>query len=225
MAEFLKLVIIRHAQSTGNVDRRMQGQSDYPLTDLGRTQAQKLAQHLRDAPPTVIYTSPLQRTIHTTEILRAEILRQGLPTAPPIQLTPELAEYQNGIFQGLTWAEAQAQYPQLCDQLETSMDWIPVPGAETLRQARDRVERLVDYLLLRHRNGDRLWLVSHGWIMQQLIAELLGSDRSWRIPIKNTAYFEFWIDQSRWHRQDENRLNTELWQIVRFNDLSHLQTA
>jgi broad specificity phosphatase PhoE len=220
MAAFLKLLIIRHAQSTGNVDRRMQGQGDYPLTDHGRIQAQKLAQHLQDSPPTAIYSSPLQRTIDTTEILC-----HGLPTAPTIQLTPELAEYQNGIFQGLTWAEAQAQYPQLCDQLETTLDWLPVPGAETLGQARDRVERLVEYLLRRHRNGERLWLVSHGWIMQQLIAALIGSDRSWRIPIKNTAYFEFWIDQSRWHRQDENCLNTELWQIVRFNDVSHLQTA
>jgi broad specificity phosphatase PhoE len=219
MAEFLKLLIIRHAQSTGNVDRRMQGQGDYPLTDLGRTQAQKLAQYLCDAPPTAIYSSPLQRTIDTTEILR-----QALPTPPPVQLTPELAEYQNGIFQGLTWAEAQAQHPELCDQLEASLDWIPVPGAETLRQARDRVERLLDYLLLTHRNGDRVWLVSHGWIMQQLIAALWGSERSWRISIKNTAYFEFWIDQSRWYRSDENRLNTELWQIVRFNDVNHLQT-
>ncbi len=216
MAEFLKLLIIRHAQSTGNVDRRMQGQGDYPLTDLGRTQAQKLAQHLRDA-PTAIYSSPLQRTIDT-----AEILRTALSTPPPIELTPELAEYQNGIFQGLTWAEAQAQYPELCNQLETTLDWIPVPGAETLRQARDRVERLVNYLLLTHRNGDRLWLVSHGWIMQQLIAALLGSDRSWRIHIKNTAHFEFWIDQSRWHRPDDDRLNTDLWQIVRFNEVSHL---
>jgi 2,3-bisphosphoglycerate-dependent phosphoglycerate mutase len=224
MPEFLKLVIIRHAQSTGNVDRRMQGQGDYPLTDLGRTQAQKLAQHLQDAPPTAIYSSPLQRTIDTTEILRAKISRQGLPAAPPIQLTPELAEYQNGIFQGLTWAEAQAQYPELCHQLATTADWIPVPGAETLRQARDRVERLIDYLLLTHCNGDRLWLVSHGWIMQQFIAALLGSDRSWRIHVQNTALFEFWIDQSRWHRGDENRLNTDLWQIVRFNDVSHLQT-
>jgi 2,3-bisphosphoglycerate-dependent phosphoglycerate mutase len=217
MAEFLKLIIIRHGQSTGNVDRRMQGQGDYPLTDLGRTQAQKLAQHLQAQAPTAIYSSPLQRTIDT-----AEILRQALPTPPAIQPTPELAEYQNGVFQGLTWAEAQAQYPQLCDQLEASLDWIPVPGAETLRQARDRVERLADYLLLKHRNGDRVWLVSHGWIMQQFIAALLGSARSWRISIKNTAYFEFWIDQSRWYRQDENRLNTELWQIIRFNDTHHL---
>ncbi len=219
MAAFLKLVIIRHAQSTGNVDRRMQGQGDYPLTDCGRTQAQKLAQQLQDFPPTAIYSSPLQRTIDT-----AEILRQGLSSAPPIQLTPELAEHQNGIFQGLTWAAAEAQYPELCAQLEASMDWIPVPGAETLRQARDRVERLVDYLLLNHRNGDRVWLVSHGWIMQQLIAALLGSNRSWRMTIKNTAYFEFWIDQSCWYRSDDDRLNTERWQIVRFNDVSHLQT-
>ncbi|WP_390883460.1 hypothetical protein [Kovacikia minuta] len=54
--------------------------------------------------------------------------------------------------------------------------------------------------------------------MQHLVAELLGCDRSWRLRVGNTALFEFWVDQSRWHRQDQNRFNTDLWQIRRFND-------
>lgn len=235
MSEFLQILLIRHAQSTGNVERRMQGQGDYPLTERGRWQSQQLAVRLRSQyqPPTAVYSSPLGRTRETAAILMAGLadLAQpdlglpdlGLPDLDQsVQLAPELAEYQNGVFQGLTWAEARAQYPTLCDQLESSLDWIPVPGAETLREARDRVDRFWAERLTQHRNGDRIWLISHSWIMQQLIAALLGSDRAWGVPVANTGLFEFRIDQSRWHRQDENRLNSELWRIVRFNDTAHL---
>jgi broad specificity phosphatase PhoE len=221
MTAFLKLLLIRHAQSTGNVEKRMQGHGEYELTPHGHDQTRKLAQRLgdRQEPPTAIYTSPLRRTVQTTEILL-----QAMPTPPPpIHQAPELAEFQNGIFQGLTWPEAQAQYPELCQRLESSLDWLPIPEAETLQAARDRCQRLLHHLLQTHRNGDRLWLISHSWIMQHLISQLLGSDRSWRLRIPNTALFEFWIDQSRWHHQDHNRLNTELWQIIRFNDTQHLQ--
>jgi 2,3-bisphosphoglycerate-dependent phosphoglycerate mutase len=221
MTTFLKLLMIRHAQSTGNVARRMQGHGDYELTELGQTQTRKLAQRLRDENyhPTAIYTSPLKRTVQTTEILLNAFPSEH---TPPYHQAEELAEFQNGIFQGLTWEEAQAQYPELCHQLENSLDWIPIPGAETLQAARDRCHRLLQHILTTHRNGEQLWLVSHSWIMQHLISALLGSDRSWRLRVQNTALFEFWIDQSRWHRQDENCLNTDLWQIMRFNDTKHL---
>jgi 2,3-bisphosphoglycerate-dependent phosphoglycerate mutase len=221
MTTFLKLLMIRHAQSTGNVARRMQGHGDYELTELGQTQTRKLAQRLRDENyhPTAIYTSPLKRTVQTTEILLNAFPSEH---TPPYHQAEELAEFQNGIFQGLTWEEAQTQYPELCHQLENSLDWIPIPGAESLQAARDRAHRLLQHILTTHRNGEQVWLVSHSWIMQHLISALLGSDRSWRLRVQNTALFEFWIDQSRWHRQDENCLNTDLWQIMRFNDTKHL---
>jgi 2,3-bisphosphoglycerate-dependent phosphoglycerate mutase len=242
MTAFLKLLMIRHAQSTGNVARRMQGHGDYELTELGQTQTRQLAQRLRDENyhPTAIYTSPLKRTVQTTEILLnafpsahtpgvvGDLIDVDRPLEAlidrpiPVHYAEELAEFQNGIFQGLTWAEAQTQYPELCHQLENSLDWIPIPGAETFQAARDRCHRLLQQVLTTHRNGEQVWLVSHSWIMQHLISALLGSDRSWRLRVQNTALFEFWIDQSRWYRQDENCLNTDLWQIVRFNDTKHL---
>lgn len=242
MTHFLKLLLIRHAQSTGNVERRMQGHGDYPLTQLGRSQTQKLADRLRQeqATPTAIYSSPLKRTRQTTEIVLRAFPSESMPgvvgdltdvdqpleplvaQAIPVYYAPELAEFQNGIFQGLTWAEAKAQYPDLCQQLETNLDWIPIPAAETLPAARDRCRRILRRILTTHRNGDCIYLVSHSWIMQHLVSELLGSNRSWRLRVHNTAIFEFWLDQARWHREDENRLNTDLWQIIRFNDDSHL---
>jgi 2,3-bisphosphoglycerate-dependent phosphoglycerate mutase len=215
MPPFLKLLLIRHGQSNGNVAGRMQGHGDDGLTPIGRTQVQQLAQHIQHQhiQPTTVYSSPLRRTRETAMILQPDA---------QIFYTPALAEFQNGIFQGLTWAEAQAQHPELCQQLETSRDWLPIPGAETPRDARDRVTQFWQDILTTHTNGETLLIVSHSWIMQHLISQLWGSDRSWRIPIHNTAVFEFWIDHDRWSRQDDSRLNTDLWQIVRFNDISHL---
>jgi len=251
----LKLMFVRHAQSVGNVEKRMQGNADFPLTEEGRRQAAKLAQRLRGEgwQPTHLYSSPIKRAVQTTEILLSHFLADFLPTSlrdetgvndlnplepdvtaaalqVPENLSPipviyadELVEHKNGEFEGLTWAEAQAKFPELCLRLETSPDWIPIPGAETLVDARDRTQTFIHDLIERHQNGDHVLIVSHSWILQHLMATLLGCDRSWRIASRNTGIFEFWIERSRWFRPDpETRFNTDLWQVRRINDYHHL---
>lgn len=246
MPLFLKLLFIRHAQSTGNVEKRMQGQGDFPLTELGREQAGKLAQRLLAEGwlPSHVYSSPLQRTVQTTQILLEQFRLAALPAKisdlsdltdagmavvdflePLVEYAEALMEHQNGILQGLTWAEAVARYPALCRELEASPDWLPIPQAETLEAARQRSRQFIQQVLEQHKNGDRLWILTHSWILQHLIAELLGCDRSWRLPAHNTSLFEFWIDQTRWHCTNSNRYNTDLWQIRRLNDYQHLSES
>lgn len=230
MQRVLKLLFIRHAQSVGNQEKRMQGHGEFELSNVGRQQAQKLAQSLLAEGwiPSHVYSSPLKRAAQTTQILLDHFrlaplpgLEQELKTVP-IEYTDELKEFQNGIFQGLTWAEATTQYPELCCKLESSPDWIPIPGAESLQDARDRARRFIHRLLEQHQDGSHVWVISHGWILQHLISELMGCDRSWRLRVQNTAIFEFWLDRSRWHCGDQNLFNTDLWQVRRFNDYYHL---
>ncbi|MGB5975057.1 MAG: histidine phosphatase family protein, partial [Nodosilinea sp.] len=85
-----------------------------------------------------------------------------------------------------------------------------------------RAQQFLDHTLSQHGNGDRVLVISHHWILQQIIARLLGCDRAWGMPMGNTACSEFWLDRDRWHQTGPNRLNTELWQIKRFNDTAHL---
>jgi broad specificity phosphatase PhoE len=242
--KLIKLLFIRHAQSLGNRQKRMQGHGDFELSAEGVEQAKRLAQRLvlEHKRPNYIYSSPLKRAAQTAEILLTHVLAASAASfknasglnpvsttqdeaallSLQVQYADELKEFQNGIFEGLTWAEAKQRYPALCEALENSPDWIQIPGAESLQEARDRARRFIQTLLIRHTEDTQIWIVTHSWILQHLIAELLGSDRSWRLHAHNTAIFEFWLDRSRWHHTNQNRLNTDLWQIRRFNDYRHL---
>lgn len=244
----LKLLLVRHGQSVGNAEGRMDGCSSTGLTPLGVRQSLRLGQHLATTgwEPTHICCSPLERAIATlaatahgwknTEFQfdHAAIATEGLSLAKPPQLVTtsgqtiavtlldDLKEYDAGIFTGLTWAEARDRHPDLCHQLETSLDWQPIPQAETIEQGHNRAQRVVDGLIERHRNGDRILVISHHWILQHVIACLMGCDRAWGLPMANTAMFEFWLDRDRWPQPGPNRFNTELWRIRCFNDTTHL---
>jgi broad specificity phosphatase PhoE len=241
----MKLLFIRHAQSIGNQEKRMQGHGEYELSSHGIFQSEQLAKALLSESwyPSHVYSSPLKRAAQTTEILMNHLLAAPLPatvsdlidaSSSPVTLSEqdakrievhyadELKEFQNGIFQGLTWAEAREKYPELCNELEASPDWIQIPGAESLQDARDRSRQFICRLFAQHSDSDRIWIMTHSWILQHLIAELMQSDRSWRLRATNTALFEFWVDRDRWFKNDQNRFNTDLWQIRRFNDSRHL---
>ena len=97
----MRIILIRHGQSTGNTERRFQGQSKDPrfhLTELGKQQARKLKQRFinENIAPTHIYSSPLKRVKET-----AEIIADGTNIA--IQYSDDLQEYlrKNGLVKVL----------------------------------------------------------------------------------------------------------------------------
>lgn len=216
----LTLLFIRHAESVGNQHGRMQGQADDELSDKGWGQAQCLAQRLAAEfrVPTCVYSSSIRRAQQTTQVL----LKYQSPSISVIY-DDRLREGDQGIFQGLTWVEACERYPDLCHQLETSPDWIPIPNAEAPLEVRQRATAWLQDILAYHQTGDRLWVVAHEWLLYHLISALLGSDRTWQLPITHTGLFEFSLNLARWSDSDVNVLaNSSLWQLHRFNDVQHL---
>jgi broad specificity phosphatase PhoE len=218
---YLKLLLMRHAQSLGNVQGQMEGQSSTALSAEGHRQAQQLSHRLMGlAPssglPTHLYSSPLLRALQTTQYLSAA-LQQGHHFCDT-QQTAALQEMHQGVFQGLTWAQAQASYPELCAQLLSSLVWQPVPQAESLAAARTRAQGWMQHILSEHQPGDVIWAMSHEGFLQQLISVVLGCDRTWKISIGHTAIFEFWLAEEGCL----NSFNPEHWILRRFNDCSHL---
>lgn len=98
--------IVRHGESTWNVQRRWQGQSDPPLSELGERQARRAASELyRLGRFDRIVTSSLRRARCTGELLAAETgIRLEEPTAA-------LSERSAGPWEGLTQSEIDERFP------------------------------------------------------------------------------------------------------------------
>jgi broad specificity phosphatase PhoE len=215
----MKLLLIRHAQSEGNVAGVLQGQQDHALSTEGHRQASRLGHYLTGQldPPTHLYASPLQRTLQTACYCQ--------PKAIALQPDNALLEIHNGVLQGLTWNEAQTQYPQICETLSQSLNWIPIPEAETPELVFARAGTFIHRILCAHANGDRLWVFSHGGILQHLVAQLMGCDRVWGIPIPPTGLFEFEINLDLWEVQGNDRYAAHFCRILQFNTTPHLASS
>ena len=213
----MRLVFVRHGETHANAGERLQGRDDTELSPTGRGQVEKLSSRLEDEgfSPTHVYSSPLRRAAQTADIL----------TRPwPVVAEPwdDLMEHDIGVVSGMTWEEIFEKYPQLDREREASRGLEGVEGAEPLAQRRARAHRVVDAVLERHDNGDVVLLVTHGGILQHLLAELLGTARTWGSWTPNTALFEFTIDLDRWSMDGDTLLSTAFWRIERFKDTAHL---
>lgn len=227
---YLKILLIRHAQSIGNVQGLMEGQSSTDLSVEGYAQAARLSEYLvaQDL-PTRCYSSSLLRATQTAQVLIERLGRVDASDRPKqirLEKTEALQELHQGIFQGLTWAQAQASYPDICEQLLSSLSWQPIPQAESLVAARIRAKSWVKHVLKQHQLGDVVWAISHEGFLQQLVAVMMGCDRTWQIRIPHTAVFEFWLasthHHNQWQQLEGDRFNPEYWILRRFNDCTHL---
>ncbi|MQG39094.1 MAG: histidine phosphatase family protein [SAR202 cluster bacterium] len=215
----MRIILIRHGQSTGNTERRFQGQSKDPrfhLTELGKQQARKLKQRFinENIAPTHIYSSPLKRVKET-----AEIIADGTNIA--IQYSDDLQEYGLGILTGMSIEEASNNYKESeWEQLEIN-EYGTVEGAETIEEKLRRAKEIINRVIREHNDEHTVFLVCHGGFLQDVIANILETPKRWRISIKNTAIFDFSIKLDEWAKKESFKTN-RFWQINSFNDHTHL---
>ena len=214
----MNLIIVRHAESTGNAEGRIQGQDDFPLSDRGRRQAALLRGRFESEGylPTHIYSSPLSRTLETAWIASA-----GWDL--PITEWDDLMETDMGVFSGLRWEDAQARFPEMWRRFAETRNMDVVDGAETFEQRMERGSRVVDRIMAEHTNEDRVLIFSHGGIMQYQITRVMGTSRVWGLSVRNTAMFEFTVDVDCSQSDGHEVVNLSLWRIGRFNDAGHLE--
>lgn len=176
-AEPTRVLAVRHGETAWNLATRVQGQLDIALNDTGRWQAGRLAEALSDEPLAVIYASDLQRA-HATALALAA------PHGLDVRADPGLRERGFGSFEGHTFAEIEARWP------EESLRWrkrdpdFGPPGGETLAGFYRRVVDTASALAARHR-GQTIALVAHGGVLDCLYRAAarvgLQAPRTWQL--------------------------------------------
>jgi len=146
-------LLLRHGETALSTERRFAGRGDIPLTGAGLEQSAAAAGRLAARGGiNLIVTSPLRRARQTAEaVARA--------TGAPLQADDGLAETDFGRWEGLTFAEASARWPDEVAAWLASADVAP-PGGESFAAVGQRVNAAVDRLLAAHRFRTLL-LVSH----------------------------------------------------------------
>lgn len=99
-----RLVVWRHGNTDWNAAKRVQGQLDVPLNDLGREQAAAAAPLLAALRPDVLIASDLKRAAETAAALAAL-------TGLPVRTDSRLRERYYGLWQGLITPEIQERFP------------------------------------------------------------------------------------------------------------------
>lgn len=172
-----RILAIRHGETAWNVDTRIQGQLDIGLNDLGRRQARQAAMQLADEALDAIYSSDLQRAHDTAQALAQ---RSGLT----VQADAGLRERRFGVFEGKTFAEIDAQHPELALRWKRREPDFGAPGGETLIEFYERCVTTATRLAAAHA-GQTIALVTHGGVLDCLYRAAtrvaLNAPRTWQI--------------------------------------------
>ena len=149
------LYILRHGQTEFNLQHRVQGRCDSPLTELGVAQAHAAGRWLgaRGVRFERIFSSPLGRALATAEVARGELLAAGLPE-PEVETAEGLVERSYGPFEGGPAADVPTE---LWDPGEALVPY----GGEGSVALRRRIVATLSDLMLASGSGNVL-AVSHG---------------------------------------------------------------
>lgn len=164
------IYFVRHGETTWNLEGRMQGHLDAPLTARGLREARRDGAALRALieadPPYALIFSPMGRTRETAKI----ICEETRPHVREERSDLRLREVSWGEWDGLTIAEIKARFPELW-QAHVADRWnVGAPGGESYRTLCERVADWLDSV----QGEPRLIVVSHGALGRALRGIYLG---------------------------------------------------
>jgi broad specificity phosphatase PhoE len=162
----MRFCLVRHGQTDWNLEGRYQGQSDVPLNQTGRAEAQSLAWRLRDQSFAAIHTSDLKRARETAEII-AEVLNL------PVTLEPLMREINQGGWEGQFVEVIQARFAELWEQRTMNSASFRPPGGESVAEVAERVYAGMRNIAKCYPIGSVL-IVSHGLALATIICREHG---------------------------------------------------
>ena len=167
--EILKLYIVRHGETEWNVIKRFQGQLNTPLTEKGMEKLKETGKNLENVLFEEVYTSELERTVNSAEIILNE--NRGYKNKKmELKKLTELNEVHFGVWQGLKYEEVFLKYPEEANNYFYNVKNYKAENvkAEKLKDALERFLRGINKILDNHKSGNIL-IVTHGTVFEMFI--------------------------------------------------------
>ncbi len=195
----MKLTLVRHGQTIGNVKKMTEGHLPGKLSALGKRQAQAVGERLKKEKFDIIYCSDLKRTKDTLKPLLK------YHTAAPVIYDEQVRERHYGILEGKPRDDANYnRYPG------TRFSRRPTKG-ESILDVRARAKKFLDYIQKNHPT-EAVLVVSHSGFIRQMhsIISKIGLVKSYKsLVFNNTSISEFSFIRGK-------------WKVLTVNDHAHL---
>jgi probable phosphoglycerate mutase len=158
-----KLLLIRHAQTEWNIQRRFQGHGDSPITEEGQEQLQRLKSRLAGVEFDVVYSSDLGRTMETSQMLSGKKRIEE----------PRLRERGVGVLEGLNLEQIMAKHAEAFQAFRAGDKDHQIDGGESLQTALNRAWEFLEEMPVKHA-GAELAAVSHAGLIRLICKQILG---------------------------------------------------
>ncbi len=200
-----KIYLTRHGETEWNVQRRMQGRLDSPLTERGKHQAVLLGNRLADTAIDVIYSSTSPRAVTTAGLIRAGRNIPQLQHAGFCEMglgpwegkeVQVLMETENGSCQNFFY------HPEL---------FVPPAGAENFEELQQRFVAALREVAAKH-EGQTILVVAHGMVLRNMLAYFTNQRLQdiWTNLYKPTALSLLNMDEGK-------------FELVFWNDTAHYE--
>lgn len=199
----MKILFVRHGESTWNAQGRYQGRRDPPLSPRGVAQAQALAAHLQKVKIGAILSSPLQRALGTANVC-ADAANLS------VRVDESLTEICHGEWEGELLADVARRWPDMLAQWRDDPTLVRFPGGETLDEVS---QRLSSFVRRASTYEAPLLVVTHDVIVRLAMLSAAGKPLAAFNAVRadNAALSEFALESGR-------------LKAVRLNTVEHLGT-
>lgn len=168
--QLMKIYLIRHGETTGDIENRFGGDYDDHLTENGKKQAQELAKQLQDKGVEIIFASPRIRAKETADEV-SKVLHI------PIEVIEDLKERNNyGVLTGLTKEEAKLKHPIDFAKIAKDKTHHNVTDSESYQQIKERAVKVFDEILLK--DHQVIAIISHGGVISTYVREVLAKGKN-----------------------------------------------
>ncbi len=177
--------LVRHAQTMWNREKRIQGQSDSPLTAEGESQATRWGELLKQFAWDRIIASDTGRAHETAKLINV-CLNISLTT------DSRLREQDWGQWAGKTIAQLKTEIPhELDEQVSAGWDFCP-PGGEDRKKVQKRSQKALLEAAAQW-PGNNILVVTHEGVLKSLIYHLCGRKFLPGEPAILKAYQLHWL--------------------------------